>query len=207
MTQPLSEQAALIQAYLFAEGGSLSIKRLIEITGSDSAQVSVSLQELASYLQGSGLSLIATETEATLAIAPKQSESLRTSYEKELGREVGDAGLEVLAIIIYRGPSTRAQIDYIRGVNTSSTIRTLLARGLITRAGNPLDGREYVYRPTVELLASIGARDVCEAPEYGTISSELKAFEETGAREEPFTSKSNHERNTTDTNGGGAVAS
>jgi len=82
-----------------------------------------------------------------------------------------------LAIVLYRGPSTRAQIDYIRGVNTSWTIRNLLTRGLLERTGNPEDGREYLYRPTVELLAHLGVRDYAELPNREEITAELKAFE------------------------------
>ena len=109
--------------------------------------------------------------------------------EKELSREIGEAGLEVLAIVLYRGPSTRSQIDYIRGVNTSSTVRTLLARGLIERASNPNDSREYLYRPTTELLAHLGVSGVTDLPDCATISSELAAFEATRTSS-PFDSQS-----------------
>jgi segregation and condensation protein B len=181
-----SSRASLAQAYLFAEGGMLSIKRLEQLLGCDRADVVRTLHELSLELQGSGLALIQSDTEATLAVSPHESEALRAQYEKELGAVIGEAGLETLAIILYRGPSTRADIDYIRGVNTSSTIRTLLARGLLERAGNPADSREYIYRPTVELLAHIGAQSMHDVPEYGTISSELKAFEESGGDGGPF---------------------
>ena len=201
MTEPLSKLAALVQAYLFAEGGSLPIKRLVQLTGSDTAQVSAALDELSRKLEGSGLTVIKTDIEASLTVSVDESEALRSNYEKELGREIGDAGLEVIAIILYRGPSTRAQIDYIRGVNTTSTIRTLIGRGLITRSGNPLDGREYVYRPTVELLAHIGVPTVEALPEYGTISSELKAFEVANG---PF--NQDNERNNTESAGDRAFA-
>ena len=193
---------ALLQAYLFAEGGSLTIKRLVQLTGSDDARVKSALDELAASLTGHGLSLVRTETEATLAVSGPESQTLKAGYEKELGREVGDAGLEVLAIILYRGPSTRADIDYIRGVNTSSTIRTLLARGMLARSGNPLDGREYIYSPTTELLAHLGVTRLEDLPEYGTILNELKAFEETQQDSGPFAEP--YDRNATDTDGGAA---
>ena len=117
----------------------------------------------------------------SVVVSPATSEEIKTAYELELGREIGDAGLEVLAIVLYRGPSTRAQVDYIRGVNTSSTMRTLLTRGLIERTGNPEDGREFLYRPTVELLAHLGVRKVTELPDYAKISNELAAFEQKGS--------------------------
>ncbi len=83
----------------------------------------------------------------------------------------------MLAIILYKGPSTRAQIDYIRGVNTSSTIRTLAARGLVERIPNPNDAREYLYRATSELIAYLGVTEATNLPDYGKITSELAAFE------------------------------
>jgi segregation and condensation protein B len=174
----MTDHAALAQAYLFAEGGPLSLKKLSQLIGIDQSQVVVVINELSRSLEGSGLCIVQTETEATLGTAPRASEVLRIQYEKELGREIGEAGLEVLAIVLYRGPSTRASIEYIRGVNTSSTVRNLLARGLLERAGNPNDSREYLYRPTVELLAHIGVQEVHSIKEYGTISNELKAFED-----------------------------
>jgi segregation and condensation protein B len=131
---------------------------------------------------------------------------LKAHYGKELSREIGEAGLEVLAVILYRGPSTRAEIDYIRGVNTTSTIRTLLARGLLERAGNAQDSREYLYRPTTALLAHIGASRIEDLPEYGTIASELKAFEASEENDRGPFDDTGYDRNTTDTDGGSAVA-
>jgi segregation and condensation protein B len=127
--------------------------------------------------------LIRSATEVSLASSKSTSSALQAAYEKDLGKEIGEAGLEVLAIVLYQGPSTRAQIDYIRGVNTSSTIRTLLARGLLERTGNPEDGREYLYRPTVELLAHLGIPSTEELPNRAEIAAELKAFEASSTQE------------------------
>lgn len=192
MTDPLHDRASLAQAFLFAEGGTLSIKRLESLLNCDRADVVRALQELRQTIAGSGLALIQTETEATLAVAPAQSEALKSHYEKELGKEIGDAGLEVLAIVLYRGASTRSQIDYIRGVNTSSTIRNLLSRGLIERASNPADSREYLYRPTTELLAHLGVTDMTGLPERDKISAELQAFEEKRQAAGPFDENAGH---------------
>ena len=123
---------------------------------------------------------------------------MRQSQEDELGREIGPAGLEVLAVVLYRGDSTRARIDYIRGVNTSSTIRTLLSRGLLERTNNPDDAREYLYRPTTELLAHLGVTDVQALPEYAKIASELASFEENAATKEPFAPTHEHTTHTDD---------
>ena len=178
MTSDLSARA---EAFLFSEGGSLTLKKLAQLLEVKESQLQVAFTELSTKLQGRGLSLILTETEASLAVAPEAGEAVQSAYERELGKEIGEAGLEVLAIVLYRGASTRARIDYIRGVNTSSTMRTLLARGLLERTGNPEDGREYLYRPTVELLAHLGVRTVAELPDHSAIQAELAAFEATQA--------------------------
>ena len=103
---------------------------------------------------------------------------MRGALKRELSRDIGDAGLEVLAIILYCGSSTRTRIDYIRGVNTASTLRTLIARGLLEREGNPDDAREYLYKPTVQFLTPLRVTNINELPEYATIALELKQFEQ-----------------------------
>ena len=191
--QRLSDRAALAQSFLFVEGGSLSLKRLAHLLGTGIDETKAVLKELRDSLEGSGLTLTQTDREVALTTAPRVSEAIRQTFLEALQRDIGEAGLEVLAIALYRGPSTRAQIDYIRGVHTSSTVRTLLARGLLERADNPEDAREYLYRPTAELLAHLGVHEARELPEYDTIRAELSIFEQS------TTSFSNHGNNHTDT--------
>jgi segregation and condensation protein B len=184
MSTKLSQR---LEAFLFAEGGSVTRKKLLQLLECKADELNAAIQELDATLQERGIALIQTETEVGLVVAPNSQEALEKAFEKELGREIGDAGLEVLAILLYKGASTRAQIDYVRGVNSSTTLRGLLARGLVERTGNPEDAREYLYRPTAELLAYLGVRSMGELPSYATIAGELAAFEKTQqAAEEPF---------------------
>ena len=193
MSTPTIAQRA--EALLFAEGGPLSKKKLANQLGCSAEELATALAELAQRYQEGGLTLILSDTEAALAVAAAAQESVRKAQEAELGEKIGDAGLEVLSILLYRGPSTRAHIDYVRGVNTSSTVRNLLARGLIERAGNPEDGREYLYRPTTELLAHLGVRTAQELPDYAKIAGELASFERSQAAAEPFASHGNNADN------------
>ena len=172
----LTPRAAQAQAFLFVEGGALSWKRLGTLLGTKDAETKEVVKELSAALEGSGLCIVKTEREVALATAPATSEAITKVFEEQLQRDIGEAGLEVLATVLYRGPSRRSEIDYIRGVNTASTIRTLLARGLIERTA--LDGREYIYQPTPELLAHLGIKRLEELPDYDTIRAELGAFEE-----------------------------
>ena len=183
------DRAAQIEAFLFTEGGSLSLRKLASLSKLKEPELKVALDGLRNRLLGTGLALIQTETEVSLAVSPESAQSVRAAYQHELEKDIGEAGLEVLAIVLYRGASTRAQIDYIRGVNTSSTVRNLLSRGLLERAGNPEDGREYLYRPTVELLAHLGVKELKELPEHEKITQEINAFEkQTQEQESPETS-------------------
>lgn len=174
-----TDAASKAEALLFTEGGSLSLRKLASLMKIKEPDLRTALAELSKRLAGRGLTLVTTDTEISLAVSPHISESVRSVYRRELEKDIGDAGLEVLAIVLYRGPSTRTQIDYIRGVNTSSTIRNLLVRGLLERAENPDDGREFFYRPTVELLAHLGIRAVRGLPEHDSIRAEIAAFETT----------------------------
>ncbi len=173
----ISELAARAEAFLFTEGEPLPTRKLRQMLECADAELAPALQELARLLEGSGISLVRAQNEVGLAVSPSCAPAIRKEQEKELEREIGDAGLEVLAILLYRGPSTRSQIDYIRGVNTSSTLRTLLSHGLAERAGNPRDAREYIYSPTAELLAHLGVADAKDLPDYAAVVAELAAFE------------------------------
>lgn len=175
-----------IEALLFSEGGAMQKKRLAQLLGIKFEELAPGIAALRDARAGSGLTVIETDNEVSLAIAADASEVVSAAFERELGKEIGDAGLEVLAILLYRGPSTRAQIDYIRGVNTAWTVRMLAARGLLERTPNPQDAREYLYRPTVELLAHLGVSKGDELPEYAKIASELAAFETQPKESGPF---------------------
>ena len=174
-TLPLADR---IEALLFTEGGSLSYKKLTQLLGCTDEELKVGIITLETSRSSSGIAVVKTQTEVALTIAPAAAETIEKAFEREIGKEIGDAGLEVIAIILYRGPSTRSQIDYIRGVNTSSTIRNLAARGLLERIANPSDAREYLYRPTTELIAYLGVTEATNLPDYVKITNELAAFEQ-----------------------------
>jgi segregation and condensation protein B len=185
---PIAQQA---HALLFSEGGALTYKSLAKSLACSESDLKMALDSLASGLDGSGLSLVRSDTEAVLAVSAGAKDAVMKKASEEYERDIGDAGLEVLAVLLYEGPSTRAAIDYIRGVNSSSTIRNLLLRGLVERSGNPEDGREFIYRATTDLFAHLGSTKREDLPEYATISRELAAFKATEmhhastARDEP----------------------
>ena len=93
--------------------------------------------------------------------------------KEELMKDLGKAGLETLSIILYKGPVKRSEIDYIRGVNSSFTLRALSVRGLVEKTVDTKDNRRYIYKPSFELLSFMGVKSIEELPDYAEVSSSL----------------------------------
>jgi segregation and condensation protein B len=168
--------SAQLEALLFVAGEPVSHERLMKQLGCDKATLSSAIHDLDQRLKAGqgGLALVQTDASVGLATAALASELVRSLRKQELEREIGQAGLEILAVLLYRGPSTRATIDHIRGVNSSSTVRALLSRGLIERVS---EGREYCYRTSLELVAHLGLTAAQELPQYAELKSQIDTFE------------------------------
>lgn len=165
----------LIESALFFKGGSFRIRELARAVGSPETEVKTALISLQMSLEGRGLRVVLEGDEAALATAPESHEMIETMRREELEGPLGKAGLETLAIVIFRGPLTRAEIEYVRGVNCSSILRTLLIRGLIERDENPKDKRSFLYRATTELPAYLGVASLTNIPGYGAMREKIES--------------------------------
>ena len=74
---------------------------------------------------------------------------------------------------MYGAGVTRGMIDYIRGVNSSFILRSLMVRGLVERVPDARDRKRFMYLPTIELLTNLGVADAKSLPEYERINGEL----------------------------------
>ncbi|PIR86436.1 hypothetical protein COU13_00955 [Candidatus Kaiserbacteria bacterium CG10_big_fil_rev_8_21_14_0_10_43_70] len=178
-TQDKADLAASLEAILLIQGDVIyknRIPKLLECSNEDAERAVKELDERIKRRENSGITLIQTDSAVGLSTAPFISEKIASIQQKFIERDIGTAGLEVIAILLYIGSSTRSKIDYIRGVNSSSTVRLLLIRKLIERIKNPNDSREYVYRPTIELLAHIGISSENDLPDFEGIHSALVEF-------------------------------
>lgn len=163
-----------LESLLFAAGEPLTIERLSKLTNASRGDIEVALNTLSKRLTN-GVVLVQTQTTVALAIPSESAEVVHQMLGDPEDREIGQAGLEVLAIILYQGASSRSTIDYIRGVNSTSSIRTLLMRNLLERAKGE-SGREIVYQPTVELLEHLGITNKSELPDSEKLKNALSAF-------------------------------
>lgn len=132
------------------------------------------LETLRERLQGGATALLATEEEVSLVVAPEFDALVERIRKEEMKRGIGKAGAETLAIVMYRGPITRVEIDRVRGVNSSYILRNLEMRGLVERR---IGKRQNEFVITTELLRHLGIREKTEMPDYAKVLNSLEAFE------------------------------
>lgn len=150
-----------IEAVLFLSGEPVPVSNLCKIFEKKPEEINLALAELEADLSGRGVRLLKNKSEVMLGTAPESSGYCETLVKEEMNRSIGKAGLETLAIILYRSLPikegiSRAEIDYIRGVNSAFTLRNLSIRGLVERKINPKDKRSFVYTPAMQLLQYLG---------------------------------------------------
>lgn len=167
-----------IEALLFVEGGSLKKSELAKLLAVELSVLEAALVSLKDALVGRGVVLVDDSTFVELRTSPQVAQKIEELRKEELSKDIGKAGLEVLACIMYRGPLTRAEVDFIRGVNSSQTLRTLLMRGLIRKVPNPKDERSFLYEATTETLSQLGIVHIGELPEHAEVKAKLSALEE-----------------------------
>ena len=155
---------AAAHALLFASGEPLEKKQLAKLLEIKDAEVRLLLKALADSLKGSGIVLVETDTEVELRTAPEAAPIVKKLRESELARDLGKASLETLAVIAYQTGTTRGEVDWVRGVNSSTSLRTLLMRGLIEGREDERDKRRIRYSLTTEALAHLGIKSVAELP-------------------------------------------
>lgn len=167
---------AKIEAVLFWKAEPLSLSRLAKIFAVTVDEVKAALPVLETKLQGRGVALVFKDEEVALRTTAEASSLIEGLAKEELTRDLGKAGLETLSIVLYQGPISRREIDYIRGVNSNFILRNLLVRGLVEKVENPKDQRSFLYRPTFDLLSLLGISKVVDLPEYSSARKEIETF-------------------------------
>ncbi len=171
----LKEMEAALEAILFAAGEPVAVERICLTLDLDKATVEAVCQRLAdkySY-ERRGLRLVRMETSYQLCSAPEYAPLIRKAFESRKPAKLSQPALEVLSIIAYYQPVTRAYIDQVRGVDSSYTVGLLLERELIEEAGRlAVPGRPIQYRTTKNFLRSFSLSSLDELPELPSSSAE-----------------------------------
>lgn len=164
-----------IEAFLFVRGEPVTHQELVRQLSLSAEDLDSSLTRLQEQLAGRGIRLMRLEDRVSLTTAPEASTLLTPIFHEEVTRDLGKAGMEVLTLVLYAGPISRKEIDYVRGVSSSATVRGLLLRGLVHRVKSS-SGRSFLYRPTADTLSYLGVERPDQLPSYDTLSSELKTL-------------------------------
>ena len=165
-----------IEALLFALGRPISRSELIKMVDARPKQIEEAITKLKERSQG--ITIVDDGVEVELRVDERSAPLIEKIRKEEYSRDIGKAGLEALSAVLYRGPLTRSEIDFIRGVNSSQTLRTLTLRGLVRKIPNPKDERSFLYEPTTELLAQLGVSRMQDLPDYAQVRQKLQQLEE-----------------------------
>ena len=172
-----------IEAILFWKAGPMKKATLAKILAVSIDSINQSFFELKEKLQGRGVSLVENDEEISLVTAKNHSDLIQELSKEEISRDIGKAGLETLSIVLYMGPISRRDIDYIRGVNSSFILRHLLVRGFVKKNIAKNDQRVFLYEPTIDLLNHLGLKEISELPNFSEIKTKLVEFSQKAEKE------------------------
>lgn len=171
----IKELESALEGVLFAAGEPVPVERLclgLEVDRPTLDAVAQQLMDKYSY-QRRGIRLLRLETSYQLCSAPEYADYIRKTLESRKPARLSQPALEVLAVIAYYQPVTRAYVDQVRGVDSSYTVSLLLERELIEEAGRlAVPGRPVLFRTTKNFLRSFGLSSLEELPELPDSSQE-----------------------------------
>ena len=162
------ELESALEAILFASGEPVQVDRICVALDIDRPTVEQLLQKLMDYYayERRGIRLLKIDDSWQLCSAPDYAETIRKAFEIRKQAKLSQPALEVLTIIAYYQPTTRAYVDQIRGVDSSYTVGLLLDRGLIEECGRlQVPGRPRQYRTTKQFLRAFHLSSLKDLPE------------------------------------------
>ena len=162
------ELLSVIEAILFAAGDPVPASRIALVTGEQTQTIISAAKDLAAAYEENrcGMRLVQMNDLLQLCSAPEYADYIRRALEQRKPPKLSQPVLEVLAIVAYFQPVTRAYIDQVRGVDSSYTVGLLLERGLIEECGRlQVPGRPRLYRTTKKFLRDFHLGSLEELPE------------------------------------------
>ena len=188
-TLEMKEVEAAIEGILFASGEPVAVDRICMAMDVDRPTVELVLQKLTDYYayERRGMRLLKMEDSYQLCSAPEYGDIIRRAFEVRKPAKLSQPALEVLTIIAYYQPTTRAYVDQIRGVDSSYTVGLLLDRHLIEECGRlQVPGRPRLYRTTKAFLRAFHLNSLDDLPEIPGLEADGQLrLNDDGAVQEP----------------------
>lgn len=169
-----SKAKSIVESLLFSKGTPMSFSQLAKAVDVDKTVVKKAVRDLLSDYdnEGRGITIIKNGGSVQLVTKPENASFIEKIIKRDLQDSLSKAALEVVSIIAYRGPISRLDIEAIRGVNSSFTLRNLLMRGMITRTVNKQDQRGYLYKISFEFMKKLGLNNIKDLPNYEKLSDD-----------------------------------
>jgi len=177
-----------IESILLYKNEPVSLKELSKALETKPEEVKEALVGLQTFYAERGIVIVTNGEEYSFGTHSENSALIETMQKEELSRELGRAGLETLAIVLYKGPISRREIDQIRGVNSGFILRALLIRGLVERSESVVGERSFSYAPTLKLFEYLGVTRKEDLPEYSEAFTKMAQF----VKETEESDKENH---------------
>jgi segregation and condensation protein B len=155
-----------ILSILFVSSKPVLLSELSSVLEVSPDEIKSTIAELVAGNEHSGIILLAHNDKLQLASNPDNSSVVKNFLALELREKLTESALETLAIILYKQPVSKAEIENIRGVNSQYTIRHLLIRGLIEKISSPTDKRVQNYKTTLEFMQHLGVKNINDLPDF-----------------------------------------
>ncbi len=165
---------SIIESLLFVSSKPLTVKDFCKLLDKPADDIKPALEELLTQHVNSGVVILDNNGEYQMATNSTNSTIVKNFLNTELREKLTDAGVEVLGIIAYRQPISKAEIEAIRGVNSQYSLRHLLMRGLIEKTANSTDARSFLYQTTTEFLEHLGITSIKDLPEFEKLVAQIK---------------------------------
>lgn len=156
-----------LEAVLFVGGEPMSMDKLCQIFDITPEELNVLAESLEKKLSDSdsGVKLVTLDNAYQLITKTEYADYIKKAFEIKRKTPLSQAGFEVLAVVAYNQPVTRAFIEQVRGVDCSGTIYTLMERGLVEERGRlDLPGKPLLYGTTKNFLRCFSLRDLSDLP-------------------------------------------
>lgn len=174
-TKPPSELEKTVEALLFVHGEPLSFTRLAAAASAGDQDIRQAVNSLKERLSASGGAMaIVIRDNLVQLITASAPAAVAKLIKEDFDSPLTPAALETISVIAYLGPVSRARLDYLRGVNSTFILRSLMMRGLVDRRPDPKRPYSFIYSLSGDCLNHLGLEDASKLPEYAKYVNLLK---------------------------------
>lgn len=172
----------VLEALMLVSGEGLRISDITETLGLQRSEIDSSLKRLKRRYGGkSGIIIQTYGDKIQFASNPKYAESVESVLKPVREKELSNAALETVAIIAYRQPVTRLEVEQVRGVNCDYAIQVLLKHDLIEVKGRKdAVGKPLLFGTTEKFLKRFRIEDINQLPDYDRLLESITVIEENG---------------------------